>query len=163
LGLIISTPIGGVLYGQLGYRAPFVFGIGAACVDLVGRLLIIEQADADTIRAKLSEEAVEEAQEEARDSHEAVVTAPAADDHVTSAAEVQLAPSGELPIKDDTADSKDDKIHPTHLPPWKIWLRLGISRRPVSVGLVTLLLGYAHAFSNGQHFSCSIQNFSVGN
>ena len=39
------------MYGQLGYRAPFIFGMICAAVDLVGRILVIEKTDADKLRA----------------------------------------------------------------------------------------------------------------
>ncbi|KAH7099560.1 MFS general substrate transporter [Auriculariales sp. MPI-PUGE-AT-0066] len=105
LGLIIATPIGGVLYGQLGFRAPFIFGIGAACIDVLGRLLVIEKVDADKIRALLAK---------------------------SKATEIALEPAATDPTSETIT---------THLPPWQIWMRLGVSRRPVIVGLVTFLLG----------------------
>lgn len=50
LGIIAATPLGGLLYGRLGYRAPFIFGMICAAIDLVGRILVIEKADADKWR-----------------------------------------------------------------------------------------------------------------
>lgn len=44
--LVVGPPIGGLLYARLGYRAPFVFSMMWAAVDLLGRLLIIERKDA---------------------------------------------------------------------------------------------------------------------
>ena len=43
---VIGPPVGGLLYGRLGYRAPFVFSEICAILDLVGRLLIIERKNA---------------------------------------------------------------------------------------------------------------------
>ncbi|KAF9240378.1 major facilitator superfamily domain-containing protein, partial [Melanogaster broomeanus] len=40
LGTLIGPPVGGALYGRLGYKAPFVFGIIFTAVDLVGRVLV---------------------------------------------------------------------------------------------------------------------------
>lgn len=39
---ILGPPLGGLLYDHFGFRAPFIFGIAVAVVDLIGRLLIIE-------------------------------------------------------------------------------------------------------------------------
>jgi MFS transporter, DHA1 family, solute carrier family 18 (vesicular amine transporter), member 1/2 len=44
--LLLGPPIGGALYPRFGFRAPFVFGIIAAVIDLIGRLLVIERKDA---------------------------------------------------------------------------------------------------------------------
>ncbi|KAF8167837.1 MFS general substrate transporter [Crassisporium funariophilum] len=46
VGLVIGPPVGGVLYSRFGYRGPFVFGMAATLLDLIGRLLIIERKDA---------------------------------------------------------------------------------------------------------------------
>jgi hypothetical protein len=46
VGLLLGAPVGGALYGTLGYRAPFIFGIIVTVLDLVGRLLIIERKNA---------------------------------------------------------------------------------------------------------------------
>ena len=43
---VIGPPVGGILYGRLGYRAPFIFAEICTILDLVGRLLIIERKDA---------------------------------------------------------------------------------------------------------------------
>ncbi|KIM84636.1 hypothetical protein PILCRDRAFT_6257 [Piloderma croceum F 1598] len=43
IGFVIGPPVGGLLYGRLGYRAPFVFSEICTILDLVGRLLIIER------------------------------------------------------------------------------------------------------------------------
>jgi hypothetical protein len=40
VGLLLGAPVGGALYGTLGYRAPFIFGIIFTVLD---RLLIIER------------------------------------------------------------------------------------------------------------------------
>ena len=45
---IIGPPVGGVLYGRFGYRAPLVFGELCTLFDLIGRLLIIERKEAVT-------------------------------------------------------------------------------------------------------------------
>ena len=44
--VLIGPPVGGALYSHLGFRAPFIFGIGAAVLDLIGRLLIVERREA---------------------------------------------------------------------------------------------------------------------
>ncbi|KJA29370.1 hypothetical protein HYPSUDRAFT_32786 [Hypholoma sublateritium FD-334 SS-4] len=46
VGLVIGPAVGGALYDRFGYRGPFVFGIGATVLDLIGRLVIIERKDA---------------------------------------------------------------------------------------------------------------------
>ncbi|KDQ54891.1 hypothetical protein JAAARDRAFT_38007 [Jaapia argillacea MUCL 33604] len=51
VGLLAGPPIGGALYDRFGYRAPFIFGIGISVVDLIGRLLIIEHPNTDSLRA----------------------------------------------------------------------------------------------------------------
>lgn len=43
LGLIVAPPLGGVLNEKIGYRAPFVFGMIACAIDLIGRFLVIER------------------------------------------------------------------------------------------------------------------------
>jgi hypothetical protein len=40
---LIGPPVGGALYGRLGYKAPFAFGITFTTVDLVGRVLVDDQ------------------------------------------------------------------------------------------------------------------------
>ena len=44
--LVIGPAVGGTLYDRFGYRGPFIFGIGATVLDLIGRLVIIERKDA---------------------------------------------------------------------------------------------------------------------
>lgn len=46
LGFVVGPPVGGLLYEHIGYRAPFIFSVIWAMVDLVGRLLVIERKDA---------------------------------------------------------------------------------------------------------------------
>ncbi|EAU92977.2 hypothetical protein CC1G_03764 [Coprinopsis cinerea okayama7 len=43
--LVLGPPLGGALYTRFGFRGPFVFGIAASFLDLVGRFLIIERKD----------------------------------------------------------------------------------------------------------------------
>ena len=45
--LAVGPPVGGLLYNHYGYRAPFIFGIIASVLDLLGRLLIIERRTAN--------------------------------------------------------------------------------------------------------------------
>jgi len=62
-GLLLATPIGGILYAHFGWRAPFIFGIVAAVFDLVGRLLIIEKHEAEAWDSATGlSDAVEDAQ-----------------------------------------------------------------------------------------------------
>lgn len=42
----MGPPLGGVLFEKLGFRAPFILSIALAVVDLIGRLLVIERAEA---------------------------------------------------------------------------------------------------------------------
>jgi hypothetical protein len=42
----MGPPLGGVLFEKLGFRAPFILSISFAAVDLIGRLLVVEKADA---------------------------------------------------------------------------------------------------------------------
>jgi MFS family permease len=42
----MGPPLGGVLFEKLGFRAPFILSIAFAVVDLIGRLLVIEKAEA---------------------------------------------------------------------------------------------------------------------
>lgn len=44
--MVIGPPVGGLLYGRFGIRAPFIFGMSATFIDLVGRLLVIERKQA---------------------------------------------------------------------------------------------------------------------
>ncbi|KAH9486666.1 MFS-type transporter ppzB [Psilocybe cubensis] len=46
IGFSIGPPVGGLLYDHFGYRGPFIFGISATVIDLIGRLIIIERKDA---------------------------------------------------------------------------------------------------------------------
>lgn len=46
LSLTMGPPLGGLLFEKLGFRAPFILSIAFAFVDLIGRLLIIERAEA---------------------------------------------------------------------------------------------------------------------
>jgi DHA1 family solute carrier family 18 vesicular amine transporter 1/2 len=43
---VIGPPVGGGLYTHFGFRAPFVFGLIVAVLDMGGRLLIIERREA---------------------------------------------------------------------------------------------------------------------
>ena len=45
-GVVLAPPIGGALYQNLGFHAPFIFSIGIILVDLLGRLLVIERKEA---------------------------------------------------------------------------------------------------------------------
>ncbi|KAH7099584.1 MFS general substrate transporter [Auriculariales sp. MPI-PUGE-AT-0066] len=146
-GLILSTPISGVLYGSLGFRAPFIFGIGAAVIDMLGRILVIEKHDADKIRARLAEEipalsnalAKRVAENDAKPKREesemtSTPISPMAIEPATSAA------TPELPLAAPAASIKSAEHVVTRLPPWEVWRRLGVNRRPVFNGLVSLLL-----------------------
>jgi len=42
----MGPPLGGVLFEKLGFRAPFILSIAFAVVDLIGRLLVVEKAEA---------------------------------------------------------------------------------------------------------------------
>jgi len=44
--LLLGPVIGGALFDAFGFRAPFIFGVIAAVLDLVGRLLILERREA---------------------------------------------------------------------------------------------------------------------
>ncbi|KAI8814864.1 major facilitator superfamily domain-containing protein [Cladochytrium replicatum] len=44
VGQVAGAPIGGALYSQLGFYAPFIFCAVLVVIDLIGRLLIIEPA-----------------------------------------------------------------------------------------------------------------------
>lgn len=44
--VMFAPPIGGFLFDRLGFRAPFIFGIGAAALDLIGRLVVIDRKEA---------------------------------------------------------------------------------------------------------------------
>ncbi|KAJ7604899.1 MFS general substrate transporter [Mycena polygramma] len=46
IGFLAGPPIGGALYSAFGFRGPFICGIIVSCVDLTGRLLIIERKHA---------------------------------------------------------------------------------------------------------------------
>ncbi|KAF8203168.1 MFS general substrate transporter [Pholiota molesta] len=46
VGLVIGPAVGGALYTHFGYRGPFIFGIAATFIDLLGRLIIIERKEA---------------------------------------------------------------------------------------------------------------------
>ncbi|GLB36542.1 putative MFS general substrate transporter [Lyophyllum shimeji] len=45
-GTLVGPPVGGALYSRFGFRGPFIFGLAAAVLDLVARLLIVERNDA---------------------------------------------------------------------------------------------------------------------
>ena len=45
-GFLFGPPVGGALNEKLGYRAPFILGMIACTIDLIGRLFIIEKHDA---------------------------------------------------------------------------------------------------------------------
>lgn len=46
LGFLVGPPLGGLLDARLGYRAPFILGIGVCAFDLVGRLFVLEKHEA---------------------------------------------------------------------------------------------------------------------
>jgi MFS family permease len=46
VGIVLAPPLGGVLYSQLGFHAPFILTLGVLVLDLVLRLLVIERKDA---------------------------------------------------------------------------------------------------------------------
>jgi MFS family permease len=46
IGLLLGPSLGGALYTRFDFRGPFIFGIIAAVLDLVGRLVIIERQKA---------------------------------------------------------------------------------------------------------------------
>jgi len=54
IGLVVGPPVGGALYSNIGFRAPFIFGEICTAVDLLGRLLIIEHKDAVSWNADLA-------------------------------------------------------------------------------------------------------------
>lgn len=43
---LIGPPVGGALYSRFGFHGPCIFGIIAAVLDLVGRLIVIERKEA---------------------------------------------------------------------------------------------------------------------
>jgi len=46
IGSLVGPPVAGALYQRWGFRAPFIFGIIVTCIDLLGRLLLIERHEA---------------------------------------------------------------------------------------------------------------------
>ncbi|KAE9409352.1 MFS general substrate transporter [Gymnopus androsaceus JB14] len=46
IGFLVGPPVGGALYSRFGFRGPCIFGIIAAVLDLVGRLVVIERKEA---------------------------------------------------------------------------------------------------------------------
>jgi DHA1 family solute carrier family 18 vesicular amine transporter 1/2 len=46
IGNLVGPPVGGALYQRFGFRAPFIFGIIFAGIDLVARLLLVERHEA---------------------------------------------------------------------------------------------------------------------
>ncbi|KAF7798599.1 hypothetical protein EIP86_009821 [Pleurotus ostreatoroseus] len=61
LGILIGPPVGGGLYSKFGFRGPFILSIIITAVDLIGRLFIIEKAEADAYRSE-TESGILEAQ-----------------------------------------------------------------------------------------------------
>ncbi|CAK5280048.1 unnamed protein product [Mycena citricolor] len=45
-GTLAGPPIGGAIYTRFGFRGPFIFGMGVAVLDLIGRILVIERKEA---------------------------------------------------------------------------------------------------------------------
>ena len=46
IGNLVGPPVGGALYQRWGFKAPFIFGIIFAGIDLIARLLLIERHEA---------------------------------------------------------------------------------------------------------------------
>lgn len=132
LRLIIATPIGGVLYGQLGYRAPFIFGMIIAFVDLIGRLLVIEKADADKLWSQTSSEVRPNQYESKRETgdHDAHDTTGAIEAMPAPATPEQQSPRPLSPV--------------VPLSAFQIMRKLGLSVRPVAVLLLTVVWGCVH-------------------
>ena len=91
--LVIGPPVGGALYDRFGYRGPFIFGISATGLDLIGRLIIIERKDA--IRWGIDPASLKDD----------TTVAPPAENSFKEVTEVALTEKGDV-----SAPSKDD-IH----------------------------------------------------
>ncbi|KAJ8468454.1 hypothetical protein ONZ45_g17237 [Pleurotus djamor] len=76
IGIIVGPPLGGVLYDRFGFRGPMIFGIAAAFLDLIGRLLIIEPQDLERLKERNELAAVTQP--------EAPATVPASDSILVS-------------------------------------------------------------------------------
>ncbi|KAH6917121.1 major facilitator superfamily domain-containing protein [Coprinopsis sp. MPI-PUGE-AT-0042] len=46
VGLVLGPPLGSALYDHFGFRGPFIFGMIASLLDLLGRALVIERKEA---------------------------------------------------------------------------------------------------------------------
>jgi hypothetical protein len=99
-----------------------------ALVDLIGRMFVIEKADADVIRERMRNTRnadLEKTTTHESTNSEATVVADNLSEKFASSAFLDKAPVAK------------------HLSPWRIWWRLATHRKPVVLGMVTTLLWYA--------------------
>lgn len=123
LGLIIATPIGGLLYGQLGYRAPFIFGMICTAIDLIGRLIVLEKGDVEQWRLAELAAQTQEVPGTSHEEHKAEKNATGPQEHASQPVESLV--SGEEP----------------RLSEMQVLKRLLMSFRPVVVLLLSFVWG----------------------
>ncbi|KAF9454971.1 MFS general substrate transporter [Macrolepiota fuliginosa MF-IS2] len=148
-GLVVAPPLGGVLYSHLGFRGPFVFALIAAFVDLVSRLIMIEQKEATkwgvhpTIRSSSAGGTLEEAFDPAPgDTKSENLSEPQA----RANEEGKTDPSLHRPLgtsEDPAVGSKRAVEKP--LPLFQVMLRLLKSSRALVALVISFIYGFVYS------------------
>jgi DHA1 family solute carrier family 18 vesicular amine transporter 1/2 len=158
LGLLLGQPMGGALYRTFGWRGPFLFGIICSSVDLIGRLLVIERAEA----LKWGHDPAASLTRNSSDNDcppgaEAVPTGALEKSHASSQSALDVTGStignpGEDTDIEVVASHKEGGLSaqaPLQKPPLslpQVIIRLGTSPRALTACLDVFVIGYDHCF-----------------
>ncbi|CAD6570457.1 MAG: hypothetical protein TREMPRED_005852 [Tremellales sp. Tagirdzhanova-0007] len=140
VGTTIAPPIGGALYSKLGWHAPFIFTIALCAIDLVARLLVIEQKDLLKWEAKAKEVTQHEDHRPPTGVYQTVVSHGALDpqsDGLKAADAVRTQPLDQTASPGRTITQTPRK----KLSPWSVLSALVRSPRGMSGFLMTFVYG----------------------
>ncbi|TFY70057.1 hypothetical protein EVJ58_g23 [Rhodofomes roseus] len=157
IGFLVGPPVSGALYDRFGFHAPFIFGIIATAIDLVGRLLIIERKHAilwgiDPAAPRKADSEAVETEPKKRPEQDAISAAPEKNTEktareLTEPAETQspVAVNGTQSEQADTAGNPSDYATPgpkVHLSLLAVMGKLMKSVRADAVFACTLLYAW---------------------
>ncbi|WWC95742.1 hypothetical protein V866_002608 [Kwoniella sp. B9012] len=134
IGMTIAPPIGGALYQHMGWHAPFVFCIIALAVDLILRLLVIEQKD---LREWEERNHAETAPDQVEVRHAEVPS-----ERLMENPDPNLATESMDAPTTESGQIREKSAEPiVELSPWKVVLTIGSSARGMTGFWVTFVYG----------------------
>ncbi|KAJ3506089.1 hypothetical protein NLJ89_g7065 [Agrocybe chaxingu] len=145
LGMVVGPPVGGLLYSHFGFRGPFIFGISATFLDLIGRLILIERKDAlvwgiDPAKISSNEDNAPSPVTETK-AEEEIQEIPSASTDVEAAKDQQTTVSQEPPPATDTEAKPEIKIS-------LVSVMADLSRSPRALVALFIIFVYGIVYSS---------------